>query len=107
MEDLKLQWHDVRKFTPRMPTWVAVSKTHVFKIRNLLLKWRRKATVTDASQPKIAQWLSITTRDRDSAHGAANRLTTQQTQNEAKSPRSRRRALSTNRTTALQNTMQR
>ena len=24
-----------------MPTWAAVPKTHVFRIRNLLLKWRR------------------------------------------------------------------
>ena len=52
MEDLQRQWHDVRKFTPRMPTWTAVSNTHVFRIRNLLLKWRRKATATDARQPK-------------------------------------------------------
>ena len=48
MKDLPRQWHDVRRFTPRMPTWAAVSKTQVFRIRNLLLKWRRKATVTDA-----------------------------------------------------------
>ena len=34
MEDLQRQWHDVRKFTPRMPTWAAVSKTQVFRIRN-------------------------------------------------------------------------
>ena len=79
MEDLKLQWNDVRKFTPSMPTWTAVSKTHVFRIRNLLLKWRRKATATDARQSKITQWLSTTARDPDSARGAANRLTTQQT----------------------------
>ena len=26
MEDLKLQWNDVRKFTPRMPTWAAVTR---------------------------------------------------------------------------------
>ena len=55
MEDLKRQWNDVRKLTPRMPTWAAISKTHVFRIRNLLLKWRRKATATDACQPKITQ----------------------------------------------------
>ena len=63
MDDLKLQWNGVRKFTPRMPTWAAVSKTHVFQIRNLLLKWRRKAAVMDAHQPKITQWLSTTARD--------------------------------------------
>ena len=73
MEDLKLQWNGVRKFTPRMPTWAAVSKTHVFRIRNLLLKWRRKAAVMDARQPKITQWLSTTARDPGSARGAANR----------------------------------
>ena len=54
MEDLQKQWHDVWRFTPRMPTWAAVSKTHVFRISNLLLKWRHKATATDARQPKIA-----------------------------------------------------
>ena len=93
MEDLKQQWNDVRKFTPRMPTWAAVSKTHVFRIRNLLLKWRRKAAVMDARQPKITQWLSTTARDPGSARGAANRLTTQQTQAEARASRSRRRAV--------------
>ena len=51
MEDLKLQWNGVRKFTPRMPTWAAVSKTNVLRIRNLL-KWRRKAAVMGARQPK-------------------------------------------------------
>ena len=108
MEDLKkLQWNGVRAFTPRMPTWAAVSKKHVFRIRNLLLKWRRrKAAVMDTRQPKITQWLSTTARDPDSARGAANRLTTQQTQAEARASRSRRRALSTSRTAALQNTMQ-
>ena len=79
----------------------------MFRIRNLLLKWRRKATVTDARQPKITQWLSTTARDPDSARSAANRLTTQQTQAEARAPRSRRRALSTSRTAALQSTMKR
>ena len=96
MEDLQRQWNDIRKFTPRLPTWAAVSKTHVFRIRNLLLKWRRKATATDARQPKITQWLSTTARDPDSARGAANRLVTQQTKavkREARAPRSRRRAL--------------
>ena len=78
----------------------------MFRIRNLLLKWRRKATVTDARQPEVTQWLSTTARDPDSARSAANRLTTQQTQAEAKAPRSRRRALSTSHTDALQNTMQ-
>ena len=107
VEDLQGQWHDVQKFIPRMPTWTAVSKTHVFRIRNLLLKWRRKAAATDAQQPKLTQWLSTTARDPHSARGAANRLTTQQTQAEARVPRSRRRALSTGRTAALQNTMQR
>ena len=29
MEDLNLQWNGVWKFTPRIPTWAAVSKTHV------------------------------------------------------------------------------
>ena len=51
MEDLQRQWHGAWRFTPRMPTWAAVSKTHVFRIRNLLLKWRRKATATDTRQP--------------------------------------------------------
>ena len=45
MEGRKQQWNDAQKFTPRMPTWAAVSKTHVLRIRNLLLKWRRKAEV--------------------------------------------------------------
>ena len=76
MEDLKQYWNDVRKFTPRMPTWAAVSKTHVLRIRNLLLKWRRKAAVMDTRQPKITPWLSTTARDPDSARGTANRLTT-------------------------------
>ena len=60
MEDLKKQWDDVRKFKPRMPTWAIVSKTHVFRIRNLLLKWRRKAATMDARQPKTTQWLITT-----------------------------------------------
>ena len=107
MEDLQRQWNDVRKYTPRMPTWAAISKTHVFRIRNLLLKWRRKATVTDARQPKITQWLSTTARDPGSARGAANRLATQQAQAEARAPRSRRRTLPTSRTVALQSTMKR
>ena len=107
MEDLKLQWNSVRKFTPRMPTWAAVSKTHVFQTRNLLLKWRRKAAVMDARQPKITQWLSTTARGPSSTRGAASRLTTQQTQAEARASRSRRRASSTSRTAALQSTMQR
>ena len=42
-----------------------------------------------------------------SARGAASRLTTQQTQAEARASRSRRRASPTSRTAALQNTMQR
>ena len=28
MEDLQRQWHGVRKFAQRIPTWTAVSKTH-------------------------------------------------------------------------------
>ena len=48
-----------------------------------------------------------TARDPGSARGAANRLTTQQTQAEARAPKSRRRASPTSRTAALQNTMQR
>ena len=107
MDDLQRQWNDVRKFTPRMPTWAAVSKTHVFRIRDPPLKWRRKATATNARQPKVPQWLSTTAQDPDSARGAANRLTTQQAQAEARASRSRRRTLSINRTAALQNTMQR
>ena len=79
----------------------------MFRIRNLLLKWRRKATATDARQPKITQWLSTTARDPDCARGAANQLITQQTQAEARASRSRRRTLSTSRTAALQSTMQR
>ena len=77
MEDLRQQWHDTRRFTPRMPTWAAVSKTRVFQIRNLLLKWRRrKATATDVRQPKITKWLSTTARGQDSSRGAVGRLTT-------------------------------
>ena len=91
-EDLQRQWHDVQTFTLRMPTWAAGSKTHVFRIRNLLLKWRRKATATDARQPKITQWLSTMARGQDSARGAASRLTTQQAQAEARASRARRRA---------------
>ena len=90
-----------------MPTWATVSKTHVFRIRNLLLKWRRKAAVMDARQPKITQWLSTTARDPGSACGVANRLTAQQTQAEARASRSRRRASPTSRTAVLQSTMQR
>ena len=52
MEEFQRQWDDVRKFRPRMPTRAAISKTHVFRIRSLLLKWRRRATATDARQPK-------------------------------------------------------
>ena len=105
MEGLKQQWNDVQKFTPRMPTWAAVSEIHVFRIRNLLLKWRRKVAVMGARQPKITQWLSTTARDPGSARGAASRPTTQQTQAEARASRSRRRAASTSRTAALQSTM--
>ena len=46
-------------------------------------------------------------RGQDSARGAANRLTTQQAQTEAKAPSARRRELATIRKAALQNTMQR
>ena len=83
------------------------SKTQVFRIRNLLLKWRREAAVMDARQPKITQLLSTTARDPGSARGAASRLTTQQTQAGARATRSRRREASTSRTAALQNTVQR
>ena len=38
MADLRRQWEDVRRFMTRMPTWTAVAKTHVFRIRNLFLK---------------------------------------------------------------------
>ena len=58
MADLHEQWNGVRRFTARMPTWASVSTTQVFRIRNLLLKWRRKAAATDARQPKITQWLT-------------------------------------------------
>ena len=78
MEHLRLQWRDVMRFTSRMPTWAVVSKTHVFRIRNLLLKWRRKATATDARQPKITEWLSTAARRHGSAREAAGRLTAQQ-----------------------------
>ena len=61
----------------------------------------------DARQPKVTQWLSTTARDPGGARGAADRLTTQQTQTEARASRSRRRASPTSRTAALQNTMQR
>ena len=90
-----------------MPTWAAVSKTHVFRIRNLLLKWRRKATATDARQPKITQWLSTVARERDSARDAAGRPTTQQAQAEARASRARRRVQSAGRAASLQNTMRR
>ena len=53
MADLRRQSDGVRRFTSSMPKWTAVAKTHGFRIRNLLLKWRRKATATDARQPKI------------------------------------------------------
>ena len=90
-----------------MPTWAAVSKTHVFRIRNLLLKWRRKATATDARQPKITQWLSTAARGQDSAREAAGRPTAQQAQAEARAPRARRRVQSDGRMASLQSTMRR
>ena len=80
MADLRRQWEDVRRFTTRMPTWAAVAKTHVLRIRNLLLKWRRKATATDARQPKITQWLSTEARERRGTPEAAGRLIAQQAQ---------------------------
>ena len=105
MEDLRQQWQDVWRFTPRMPTWAAVSKTHVFRIRNLLLKWRRKATATDARQPNTTQWLSTAARGQDSAREAAGRPTAQQAQAKARASRARRRVQSAGRTASLQNTM--
>ena len=87
-----------------MPTWAAVSKTHVFRTRNLLLKWRRKATATDARQPKITQWHSTAGRERDSAREAAGRPTAQQAKAEARASRARRRVQSAGRTASLQNT---
>ena len=90
-----------------MPTWAAVAKTHVFRIRNLLLKWRRKATATDARQPKITQWLSAEARERRSTPGAAGRLTVQQAQAEARASRTRRRARSAGHAASLQSTMRR
>ena len=77
MKDLRQQWQDARRFTPCMPTWAAVSKTRVFRIRNRLLKWRRKATATDARQPNITQWLSTAARGQGSAREAAGRPTAQ------------------------------
>jgi hypothetical protein len=106
MTDLQRQWDDVRRFTPRMPTWSSVAKTHVFRIRNLLLKWRRKATATDARQPKITQWLSES-RERRSAPGTAGRPTVQQAQAEARASRTRRREQSAGHTASLQGTMRR
>ena len=107
MTDLREQWNDVRRFTTRMPTWASVSKTHVFRIRNLLLKWRRKAAATDARQPKITQWLSPAARERRDTPGAAGRLTAQQTQAETRASRARRREQSAGHTAALQGTMRR
>ena len=51
--------------------------------------------VMGARRPKITSWLSTTARDPGSARGAASRLTTQQTQAEVRSSRSRRRATPT------------
>ena len=107
MEDLQQQWQDVWRFTTRMPTWAAVAKTHIFRIRNLLLKWRRKATATDARQPKITQWLSTATRERGNTREAAGQLTAQQAQAEARASRARRRMQSAGRAASLQNTMRR
>ena len=107
MADLRRQWDDVRRFTTRMLTWAVVAKTHVFRIRNLLLKWRRKATATDARQPKITQWLSAEVRERRGTPGAAGRLTAQQAQAEARASRTRRRAQSAGHTAPLQSTMRR
>ena len=90
-----------------MPMWAAVAKTHVFRIRNLLLKWRRKATATDARQPKIKQWLSSEARERRSTPGAASRLTVQQAQVDARASRTRCRARSAGHTASLQSTMRR
>ena len=94
-----------------MPKWTAVAKTHVFRIRNPLLKWRRKATATDATwdarQPKITQWLSSGARERRNTPGAAGRLTAQQTQAEARASRTRHRVQSAGHTASLQSTMRR
>ena len=106
MTELRKQWDDVRRFTPRMPTWSTVAKTQVFRIRNLLLKWRRKATATDARQPKITQWLPGA-RERRTAPGAAGRQTAQQAQAEARASRARRREQAAGHTAALQGTMRR
>ena len=106
MTELRKQWDDVRRFTPRMPTWPTVAKTQVFRIRNLLLKWRRKATATDARQPKITQWLPGA-RERRTAPGAAGRQTAQQAQAEARASRARRREQAAGHTAALQGTMRR
>ena len=105
MTDLRRQWDDVRRFTARIPTWSSVAKTHVFRIRNLLLKWRRKAAATDARQPKITQWLSPKARERRGTPGAAGRLTAQQAQAEARASRARRRERSAEHTAAPQGTM--
>ena len=107
MADLRRQWEDVQRLTTRMPTWTAVAKTHVFRIRNLLLKWRRKTTATDARQPKITQWLSAGARERRATPGTAGRLIAQQAQAEARASRTRRRAQSAGHTASLQNTMRR
>ena len=107
MTNLRKQWGDVRRFTARMPTWSSVAKTHVFRIRNLLLKWRRKAAATDARQPKITQWLSPEARERRGTPGAAGRLTAQQAQAEVRASRARRREQSAGHTAALQDTMRR
>ena len=107
MTDLREQWNDVRRFTARMPTWASVSKTHVFRIRNLLLKWRRKAAAADARQPKITQWLTSDARERRGSTGTAGRPTAQQAQAEARASRMRRREQSARRTATLQGTMRR
>ena len=107
MADLRGQWEDVRRFTTRMPTWTAVAKTDVFRFRNLLLKWRRKATAADARQPKITQWLTAGARERRATPGTAGRLTAQQAPAEARASRTRRRAQSAGHTASLQSTMRR
>ena len=107
MADLQGQWNDVRRFTSSMPKWTAVAKTHIFRTRNLLLKWRCKATATDARQPKITQWLSSGARERRGTPGAAGRLTAQQAQAEARASRTRRRVQFAGHTASLQSTMRR
>ena len=101
MEGMKQQ------FTPRMPTWTAISKTQVFRIRNLLLKWRRKAATMGARRPKITQWLATAARDPGDARRAASRLTTQQTRAEARAARAQRRKTPASDAAALPNTMSR